>query len=276
MPLHARAVTRAVILARGLGTRMRAADAGAVLDAAQEAAAAAGQKGMMPVGAHPLLDHVLSTFADAGVTDACLVVAPEHAAIRAHYEAARPVRLRVHYAVQAEPRGTADALLAAAGFLGDGHAFVGNADNHYPLAALRALGEAGGEAVAGFDADDLVAGSAIPRERLRRFALLVRDTAGALADIVEKPDDATWARLAPGALVSMNFWVVGPAIVAACRRVRPSARGELELPQAVRLAVHEDGATVRVVPVRGPVLDLSGRRDVAGVAARLADHAVRL
>ena len=255
---------------------MRAADDGAVLDAAQAAAAAAGQKGMMPVGGRPLLDHVLSTLADAGVRDACLVVAPEHAAIRAHYDAVRPARLRIHYAVQAEPRGTADALLAAGAFIGDGRAFVCNADNHYPLAALVALGGAGGEAVAGFDGDALVATSGIPRERLRKFALLLRDDAGRLVDLVEKPDDATWARLAPVALVSMNLWVAGPAIVAACRRVRPSARGELELPEAVRLAVREDGATIRVVPVHGPVLDLSSRRDVAVVSARLAGHEVRL
>ena len=57
--------TRAVVLARGLGKRMRAADATAVLDPAQAAAADAGMKAMIPIGAagHPFLDYVLSGLA---------------------------------------------------------------------------------------------------------------------------------------------------------------------------------------------------------------------
>jgi glucose-1-phosphate thymidylyltransferase len=46
--------TQAVILARGLGTRMRR-DTGAALDGGQANAAASGAKGMMPF-ARPFLD----------------------------------------------------------------------------------------------------------------------------------------------------------------------------------------------------------------------------
>src|SRR5207244_11223120 len=59
--------TQAVILARGLGTRMRR-DSGegiAPLSAAQAKAAESGAKGMMPF-ARPLLDYVISALADAG------------------------------------------------------------------------------------------------------------------------------------------------------------------------------------------------------------------
>ena len=52
-------IRKAVILARGLGTRMRKADTGAALDSAQQAAADSGLKAMIPVG-RPFLDYVLS------------------------------------------------------------------------------------------------------------------------------------------------------------------------------------------------------------------------
>lgn len=267
--------TKAVILARGLGTRMRAADGDAVLDAAQAQVADTGVKGMIPVG-RPFLDHVIGALADAGLVDICLVVAPDHDAIRAHYDALAPSRVRLHYAVQHEPLGTADAVLAAAGFAGTDPFLVLNADNLYPVGALRALAALGTDGVAGFDAAALVAEGNIPAERIRRFALLVAGADGTLRELVEKPDDATWARLAPVAAVGMNLWSFTPTIFEACRRTRPSARGELELPDAVRIAMHDLGVRLRVVPVSGEVLDLSSRRDVAAVTARLAGRAVRL
>jgi len=86
------------------------------LDAAQAAAADRGIKAMMPIGpgGRPFLDFILSALADAGYTDVCLVVGPDHRAMRDHY--AQVSRLGITFAVQAEPRGTADALLAAEPF----------------------------------------------------------------------------------------------------------------------------------------------------------------
>ena len=69
-------------LARGLGKRMREqAQTGARVDAAQAEAADRGVKAMIPIG-RPFLDYVLSALADAGYTETCLVIGPEHGAIR--------------------------------------------------------------------------------------------------------------------------------------------------------------------------------------------------
>ena len=75
--------TQAVILARGLGTRMRreAEGTSAALSDEQRRAAAQGAKGMMPLGGRPFLDYVLSALADAGIGDVVLVVAPDHGQI---------------------------------------------------------------------------------------------------------------------------------------------------------------------------------------------------
>ena len=107
-------VTKAVVLARGLGTRMRAASpSSAGAPAVTDAAVEAGAKGMIDVG-RPFLDYVVSALADAGITRICLVIGPEHTMFREHFDSLAAsgelARVTVSYAVQAEPLGTADAV----------------------------------------------------------------------------------------------------------------------------------------------------------------------
>ena len=262
--------SRAVILARGLGSRMRRADSTADLDQHQATAADRGVKGMIPIG-RPFLDYVISALADAGITDVCLVIGPEHRDIRQYYGTQVSLsRVRVHFAVQHEPRGTADAVAAAESFANGRTVLVLNSDNYYPIGACRQLAALGSSGLVGFDAAALVAGSNIPAERIRAFALVTSDGAGQLTSIVEKPDEAAYARLATHAAVSMNLWSFTPVIFQACARVRPSPRGELELQDAVRIARDELGEPFTVVPYAGGVLDLSSRRDIPAVAAALS------
>ncbi|MFN8060174.1 MAG: nucleotidyltransferase family protein [Vicinamibacterales bacterium] len=265
---------KAVILARGAGTRMRQSDAGVDLTPAQRLAASTGQKAMMPIGAsapRPFLDYVISAVADAGCRDVCLVVAPDHDAIRRHYTVdARPRRVTITFAVQDEPLGTAHAVRAAEAFANAEPFLVLNADNLYPTDVLRALVHLDGPGLPGFERDALVAESGFPASRVAAFALLDVDDAGRLRRIVEKPGDAQMAAAGPRALISMNVWRFDHRIFEACRRVPRSARGEFELPEAVGWAVRA-GTPFVVVPARGAVLDLSRRGDVAAVARRLAD-----
>jgi SSS family solute:Na+ symporter len=274
---RAATVTKAVVLARGLGTRMRAADPSAPLAPHQEVAAAEGIKAMMPLDdSRPLLDYLLSALADAGFEDVCLVVAPEHQAIRSRYLNGRTLqRLRLALVVQPAPNGTADALLAAESWIGDDEFVVMNGDNYYPADGLQLLRQADGPATLAFSAEGLVQRSNIASERIARYALLDVDAAGRLRDVVEKPDAETMERMA-GSPVSMNVWRLDREIFHACRDVPPSPRGEFELPLAVRYAVRVLGLAVRAIPFDGGVLDLSSRGDVVAVANRLRDTPVHL
>jgi glucose-1-phosphate thymidylyltransferase len=266
-------LTTAVILARGLGTRMRR-DEGAALDPAQAEAADAGLKAMIPVG-RPFLDYVLSALADAGFTRVCLVIGPEHGAVRDYYgRDHRPERLEVVFAIQPEPRGTADAVLAAKPMIAGAEFAVLNADNYYPVAALRMLRGLDGPGTVLFDADALVQHSNIPAERIRDFAYAGVDAEGVLVDLIEKPREGD-RDLSHTRLVSMNIWRFDDAIFPVCRDVPRSPRGEHELPLAVRLAV-ERGMRLRTATCREGVLDLSRRTDIAAVAERLRDVQVRL
>ena len=116
----------------------------------------------------------------------------------------------------------------------------------------------------------------IPPERIARYALLDVDAEGYLRRIVEKPDAATARAFGSHAAVSMNVWLLTPSILEACRRVPPSARGEVELPNAVQWAIDHLGMRIRAVPVQAAVLDLSHRGDIPVVAARLRGTEVNL
>jgi glucose-1-phosphate thymidylyltransferase len=261
---------RAVVLARGLGTRMRERSADATLTPEQQRAADAGLKAMMPIHGRPFLDYVLSAIADAGIREVALVVAPDHELLRRHYDSAPPTRVTVHFAVQPEPRGTADAVLAVKSWTAGDPFLVMNADNLYPPRALRDLAELDEPGFPAFEADDLVASSNIPAERVRAFALADVNDSGYLISIVEKPPELPLgAGRGTRRFVSMNCWRFDARIFDACRDVPRSVRGELELPEAVGLAISR-GVRFKAVPARGPVLDLSRRADAADVARRLA------
>lgn len=264
---------KAVILARGLGTRMRRVESAAALSADQAAAADEGVKAMMPLDrGRPFLHYVLSALADGGITESCLVVAPDSRELQRHFHHEMTLRrVRISFAVQQEARGTADAVLAAESFVGSDRFLVLNADNYYPVEAYRALRTAEGCALPGFDREALVRQGNIDTERIRKFALLRVSADGFLEEIVEKPDEATFAAMGEHALVSMNLWAFTPVIFEACRRVKPSARGELELPDAVRILMKEKGERIRVLPFTAPVLDLGTRADVVWVQTALRD-----
>src|SRR5512134_3711851 len=96
---------------------MQSSDASTGLSDAQRKAADIGSKAMMPLAfGRPFLDWVVSALADAGIHRVCLVVAPEHNAIRKYYSALTLTRIHISFAVQEQALGTADALLAAEPF----------------------------------------------------------------------------------------------------------------------------------------------------------------
>ena len=281
---------KAVVLARGLGTRMRAADPDARLTDRQRAAADAGLKAMIPVNGRPFLDYVLSALADAGVAEVALIVGPDHHEVRRHYAESRPARIDLGFVVQLEARRTADAVLAAASWTGGDPFLAMNGDNLYPVDALARLAALDEPGLLAFERDDLVRTGNIPGDRIQSFAVLEVDAGGYLARIVEKPAsiETESANLSPGGgspspidpvasatrrkdkvLISMNCWRFDARIFEACRHVPRSPRGEFELPEAVALAATH-GVRFRALPARGPVLDLSRRADAADVERRLA------
>lgn len=267
---------KAVILARGLGTRMREDVPDAHLTNGQKSVADKGVKALIPTG-RPFLDYVLTALADAGYGRVCLVIGPEHDMMREYYgDTLQYKRIGVEFAVQEEPLGTANAVAAAEGFAGDDPVTVINSDNYYPVEALDALRGLAGSGLAVFERDAMVRESNIPPERVAKFAVVELEEGNRLKRIIEKPEESVLESLPKPLLVSMNCWRFEPAIFSACREIEPSPRGEYEVTDAVQLLVDEGRASFEALSFEAGVLDLTSRSDVEPVAEMLARLEVRL
>lgn len=261
---------KAVILARGLGTRMQREVEGVQLDETTRAWANKGMKAMIPIAGRPFVDYVVENCRRAGFTEICFVVAPDNDVIREHY-AAHAERLKpvtIHFANQLEPKGTADAVDAAKEFVGEESFVMLNCDNLYPvsdLLALRAV-EEGTNALPGYDREQLIAKSNIPPDRIARFAVVDVDEQWNLKRIVEKPDNPEDYAVNGKVFVSMNVFRFTPDIFAACEKIEPHPqRGEYELPSAVQYLIDHRLAPFKVIPSQEGVLDLTGKADIASV-----------
>jgi glucose-1-phosphate thymidylyltransferase len=248
---------------------MQRPDPGADLDAAQKSAADRGLKSLVPIGGRPFLDYALSRLADVGIRDVGLVVGPSTRAIRERYEATPPERVRLTFARQPEPLGSADAVLAAERFAGGEEFLVMNSDDLYPDSSLRGLLALGQPGLPVFERSALLANGNLSAERIAGFAVLRVGSDGFLERIVEKGSSGAAVDASGETLLSMNLWRFSPEIFEACRRVPESARGERELPQAVAFGIANGTLRLATFRCSDPVLDLTTRRDVAAVAERL-------
>lgn len=267
---------KAVVLARGLGTRMKAETDDAVLRSDQAAMARTGVKALVPLEGRPFLDYVLASLADAGCSEIGVVIGPEHDVIRDRYtKTLPPRRFRIRFVIQEQPRGTADAVLAAEAFAAGEEFLMINSDNRYPTSALGALVDLGRPGTVLFTPEGLAAHSNIEPERIKGFAVGKVGADGGLDALIEKPDAAAMASLGPHRLVSMNCWRFPPAVFEACRGLSLSPRGEYEITDAVA-ALIASGHRLRVLTSEEGVLDLSKRSDIPAVLSRLRGEVVEL
>ncbi len=270
---------KAMILARGLGTRMQKQADDVKLDAATSDLAAKGAKGLITVGAgRPFLDYSLQALMDTGIRDICLIVAPGTSMLRNYYEAVgeRLPDTRISFAVQDEPLGTAHAVASGRQWA-DGKPFiVVNCDNFYTPEAIRALITSAVPATVAFEREALIANSNIPADRIRRFAVIDFDQSGCLRKIIEKPDNPDDYALDGKLYVSMNCFCFTTEIFDACDAIEPNpVRKEYELPTAVQYTIEQMGLTYQAVKCTEGVLDMTGRDDIESVRRLLADHEVR-
>lgn len=263
---------KAVILARGLGTRMRRQDENVALDNQQSQIADAGIKAMIRID-RPFLDYVLSELADAGFSEICLVIGNEQKLMRDYYESLLMSRVQISFAFQEKPLGTADAVAAAESFAGDDRFLVINSDNYYPLRAFQLLHDLSEAGTIGFERESLVRESNFTKERVEKFAIMKLDEEGYLKSIVEKPDEIISGE---DVFVSMNCWLFTPKIFEGCRNIKLSKRNELELADAIQYAIDVLDERIKVLPIHAGVLDLSSRADIESVTKRLKRKNVRL
>ena len=234
----------AVVLAGGLGTRMKSA---------------------LPKHLHPLLgrrmvDWVIGVAHDAGVDRVVVVASPDTAAL---FDG-------VEVAVQQTPLGTGDAVRSARaaldGFRGDVVVLNGDVPALTPelvralIEAHRAAGAAG--TVLSFEPSDL-----------RAYGRIVRDARGGLARIVEA-GDASPEELALGEVNSGIYVFQAEQLWPLLERLEPhNSQGELYVTDTLGLLVGDgEAVAVHTAPVPFDVEGINTRAELAAVAAALRDR----
>jgi glucose-1-phosphate thymidylyltransferase len=215
---------KGLILSGGKGTRLRPITH-------------TSAKQLVPVANRPVLFYGIDAMAQAGIEEVGVIIAPETGQeIRAAAGDGSQFGVRLTYIVQDEPAGLAHAVLTAEPFLGDDPFVMYLGDN---------LLQGGiGELVATFRRnapDALILLTPVPDPEHYGVAEL-RD--GRVVALAEKPPEPKTD------LALVGVYMFTPAIHDAARAIRPSARGELEITDAIQHLV-DRGCRVEPHIVRG-------------------------
>jgi glucose-1-phosphate thymidylyltransferase len=203
-------------------------------------------KQLIPVANTPIVHYVVRHLEDAGIRQVGVIISPEtgEQVRRSLGEADFAVELT--YLLQEAPLGLAHAVRVARPFLGN-DPFVMYLGDNLIGRGIRELART--FETSGADALVLLKEVADPR----RFGVAELDGAGRVRRLVEKPAHP------PSNLALVGVYFFGPAIHEAVAQIAPSARGELEITDAIQRLV-ETGRAVHSAILDSWWLD-TGKKD---------------
>lgn len=199
---------KGLVLSGGQGSRLRPLTA-------------TGAKQLVPVANKPVLYYALEQLVAAGIRDIGIITGDTHPQIEAAVGDGSAFGARVTYLHQTAPLGLAHAVITAREFLGDSPFCMFLGDNFL---------KQGIEA----HAEQFLAGKANAQILLKRvpdvsaLGVAVLDEQGRVIKLVEKPKTP----ISDLAVVGVYFF--GPEIHQITPNLKPSARGELEITDAIQ------------------------------------------
>lgn len=185
-------------------------------------------KQLIPIANRPLVHYVMDHLRDANVREVGVVVAPETQDQFKRTFAENKWQFSFTFLLQERPLGLAHTLIIAKDFIGSSPFIMYLGDNLVG-AGVRPLVDLFYRA----DADAVVLLKEVADPR--RFGVAVLDNLGQLIKLIEKP------QLPPSNLALVGVYVFSPAIFQRVEEIRPSARGELEITDAIQRLLETGG-----------------------------------
>jgi glucose-1-phosphate thymidylyltransferase len=203
-------------------------------------------KQLVPIANKPILHYVVEDLVSVGVVDIAIVVGDTGDEVRASVGDGSRLGATVTYVYQEAPLGLAHAVLVAGEFLNDDPFVMYLGDNMFEDSLDRV--------VDGFvDSGDAARLLLAQVEDPSAFGVAELDDSGAIVSLVEKPADP------PSDLALVGVYLFGASIHEAVRSIQPSARGELEITDAIQWLL-EDGAAIDYRVLDGWWID-TGKKD---------------